>query len=181
MKFRIIMALWAGLIFLASSNAFGEGAKAIVTVNVQDVLLGSTSGQAVKAVLEKKVQEYQEKFKLEQEAVEALNAEIEKKSSVWSAEVKDEKERDYQKKVRDLQLKSQDAQYELQQLQKQITEPILKDLQDVVTEISKKNGYAMVLDSRAGLLYVDDSLDISKEVIKELDARQKKEEKKETK
>ena len=181
MKFRIIMALWAGLIFLVSSTAFCGESKAIVVVNVQDVLLGSASGQAVKAVLEKKVQEYQEKFKLEQEAVEALNAEIEKKSSVWSAEVKDEKERDYQKKVRDLQLKSQDAQYELQQLQKQITEPILKDLQDVVTEISKKNGYAMVLDSRAGLLYADDSLDISKEVIKELDARQKKEEKKETK
>ena len=47
--------------------------------------------------------------------------------------------------------------------------------------MSKKNGYAMVLDSRAGLLYVDDSLDISKQVIKELDARQKKDDKKEAK
>ena len=39
--------------------------------------------------------------------------------------------------------------------------------------MGEKNGYSMILDSRAGLLYVDKSLDISPLVQKELDARQK--------
>jgi Skp family chaperone for outer membrane proteins len=53
--------------------------------------------------------------------------------------------------------------------------PVLNELQKVIKEVGEKNGYAMILDSRAGLLYVDESLDISEMVRKELDARQKAE------
>ncbi|MGW8288479.1 MAG: OmpH family outer membrane protein, partial [Desulfobulbales bacterium] len=95
----------------------------------------------------------------------------EKKSSVWSQEVREEKERDYQKRVREMQLKSEDAQFELQQLEKQVMSPVLNELQKVIKEVGEKNGYALILDSRAGLLYVDSSLDISDIVRKELDAR----------
>jgi outer membrane protein len=124
-------------------------------------------------VLEGKVGEFQEKFQKEQGEVDALRSEIEKKSTVWSQEVKEEKERDYQKRVREMQLKSEDAQFELQQLEKQVMSPVLNELQKVIKEVGEKNGYAMIIDSRAGLLYVDESLDISAIVQKELDARQK--------
>ena len=167
-----IVALWVGMTCLVSSNAIAAENKKIVTVNIQNVLLGSSSGQAVKTVLEEKVAEFQQKFKTEQEDVDALRAEIEKKSSVWSQPVKEEKERDYQKKVRELQLKSEDAQFELQQLEKQVMEPILNELQKVIADMGAKNGYAMILDSRAGILYVDKTMDISELVKKELDSRQ---------
>ena len=159
--------------FVSSQAVAAENSKKIVTVNIQDVLLGSAAGQEVKKVLEGKVGEFQEKFQQEQEEVDALRAEIEKKSSVWSQEVKEEKERDYQKRVREIQLKSEDAQFELQQLEKQVMSPILNELQKVMKEVGEKNGYAMIIDSRAGLLYFDEALDISEIVKKELDARQK--------
>jgi len=169
-----VAVLLAGTISMAATQAVAaENSMQIVTVNIQDVLLGSMSGQDVKKVLEEKVGEFQEKFQREQEVVEALRAEIEKKSSVWSQEVREEKERDYQKKVRELQLKSEDAQFELQQLEKQVMGPILNELQKVVADVGEKNGYAMIIDSRAGLLYVDKTLDISEIVKKELDSRQK--------
>ena len=167
-----IVALWAGMICLVSSTAIAAE-KQIVTVNIQEVLLGSTAGQEVKKVLEEKVLEFQQKFQAEQGEVEAMQAEIEKKSSVWSQQVREEKERDYQKRVRELQLKSEDAQFELQQLEKQVMEPVVAELQKVIAEMGEKNGYSMILDSRAGLLYVDKSLDISALVQKELDSRQK--------
>ena len=178
MNLRIVsiysmVALLAGMICLVSSNAIAAEKNQIVTVNIQQVLLGSTSGQAVKKVLEEKVAEFQQKFQTDQEGVDAMRAEIEKKSSVWSQQVKEEKERDYQKRVRELQLKSEDAQFELQQLEKQVMEPVAKELQKVVAEMGEKNGYAMIIDSRAGLLYVDKTLDISELVQKELDSRQK--------
>ena len=168
-----IVTLLAGMICLVSSNAIAAEKNQIVTVNIQNVLLGSTSGQAVKKVLEEKVAEFQKKFQSDQEEVDAMRAEIEKKSSVWSQQVKEEKERDYQKRVRELQLKSEDAQFELQQLEKQVMEPVAKELQKVIAEMGEKNGYAMIIDSRAGLLYVDKTLDISELVQKELDSRQK--------
>ena len=157
--------------YVNSQAVAAENSKQIVTVNIQDVLLGSVAGQGVKKVLEEKVGAYQNKFQQEQEEVDALRAEIEKKSSVWSQEVREEKERDYQKRVREMQLKSEDAQFELQQLEKQVMSPVLNELQKVIKEVGEKNGYALILDSRAGLLYVDSSLDISDIVRKELDAR----------
>ncbi len=38
--------------------------------------------------------------------------------------------------------------------------------------MGEKNGYALILDSRAGILYADKSMDISELVKKELDSRQ---------
>jgi outer membrane protein len=169
-----VVVLLLGTAGLVSTQAdAAENSKQIVTVNIQDVLLGSEAGQEVKKVLEGKVVEFQEKFQNEQGEVDALRTEIEKKSTVWSQEVKEEKERDYQKRVREMQLKSEDAQFELQQLEKQVMSPVLNELQKVIKEVGEKNGYAMIIDSRAGLLYVDESLDISAIVQKELDARQK--------
>jgi Skp family chaperone for outer membrane proteins len=83
-----IVALWVGIACLVNSNAIAAENKGIVTVNIQEVLLGSSSGQAVKKVLEEKVLEFQKKFQTEQEEVEAMRAEIEKKSSVWSQQVR---------------------------------------------------------------------------------------------
>lgn len=169
-----VVVLLLGTAGLVSTQAVAaENSEQIVTVNIQDVLLGSEAGQEVKKVLEGKVGEFQEKFQNEQGEVDALRTEIEKKSTVWSQEVKEEKERDYQKRVREMQLKSEDAQFELQQLEKQVMSPVLNELQKVIKEVGEKNGYAMIIDSRAGLLYVDESLDISEIVQKELDARQK--------
>jgi outer membrane protein len=164
--------LLAGIIGLSQvSAAEKDDQMQIATVNIQDVLLGSEAGKEVKKVLEEKVLEFQGKFQQGQEEIEALRAEIEKKSSVWSQEVREEKERDYQKKVREMQLKSEDAQFEVQQLEKQVMGPILKDLQQVIADMGAKYGYAMIMDSRAGLLYVDKTLDISDLVRKELDAK----------
>ena len=171
-----VIVLLLGTIGYANTEAVAaETSKQIVTVNIQDILLGSEAGQEVKKVLEEKVGEFQNKFQQEQEEIDTLRAEIEKKGSVWSTEVREEKERDYQKRVREMQIKSEDAQFELQQLEKQVMSPVLNELQKVIEEVGEKNGYAMILDSRAGLLYVDKSLDISEMVKRELDARQKAE------
>ncbi|MBW2471352.1 MAG: OmpH family outer membrane protein [Deltaproteobacteria bacterium] len=171
-----VIVLLLGTTGYANTEAVAaETSKQIVTVNIQDILLGSEAGQEVKKVLEEKVGEFQNKFQQEQEEIDTLRAEIEKKGSVWSTEVREEKERDYQKRVREMQIKSEDAQFELQQLEKQVMSPVLNELQKVIEEVGEKNGYAMILDSRAGLLYVDKSLDISEMVKRELDARQKAE------
>ena len=170
----LVVTIWVSVACFASSNASAaESSNKIATVNIQEVLLGSVAGQEVKKVLEEKVGELQGTFQKEQEDVDVLRAEIEKKSSVWSQEVREEKEREYQKRVREVQLKTEDAQFELQQLEKQLMGPVLNELQKVIKEVGEKNGYAMIMDSRAGLLYVDKSFDISEMVQKELDNRKK--------
>jgi outer membrane protein len=167
----LAVAIWVCVVILASPVVgTAESINKIATVNIQEVLLGSAA-----KVLEKKVEDLQGTFQKDQEEVGTLRSEIEKKSSVWSQEVREEKEREYQKRVREVQLKSEDAQFELQQMEKQLMTPVLNELQTVIKELGEKNGYSLIMDSRAGLLYVDKALDISELVKKELDSRQQKE------
>jgi len=157
----------------------------IATISVQDIVTDSAAGQEAKKVLEGKMSELQQGLKGEQDSVRKLKEEIEKKNSVWSEEVRLEKERDYQKQVRDLELKSDDARYSLKKLEKELMEPIFKELHEIIAETGKKQGFTLILEysrqglmSRSGLLYADESLDINESVLKALNERMAKAEKK---
>ncbi|MDD3816250.1 MAG: OmpH family outer membrane protein, partial [Desulfocapsaceae bacterium] len=104
----------------------------------------------------------------------AMQQEIEKKSSAWSAEKKEAQVREYQKKGREYQAKTEDARFELKQLQDKELEPILKTLQSVVEAYGKKNGYTVILDSKVGVLYANATIDISADLTKALDQAMKK-------
>jgi Skp family chaperone for outer membrane proteins len=169
-------------LFLLGTNAFAAPEQLkIATISIQDILTNSVAGKEGQKVLEAKLKSYEEKFKGSETALEALAQEIDKKKSVWDAELLAEKQRDFQKSKRDYELARQDAQADLQQLEKQVMEPILKDLHDIIAEIGKKEGYTLIfentmkgLQNRTGLLYAADSLNISATVQKALDAKAKK-------
>ncbi|MBI5557896.1 MAG: OmpH family outer membrane protein [Deltaproteobacteria bacterium] len=177
-KFILLMSLF--FLLVSPLQALSAGLK-VGTISLQDVLAQSNIGKEAQKQLEGKVQEFQQKFSKEQEGLEALGAEVEKKRSVWSKDILEEKERDYQMKMREFKLKTDDAQFELKQLEKKVMEPILKDLHELIAEYGKKEGYTMIfentrkgLTSRTGLLYAAEEIDITKEILKLLDARTNK-------
>ncbi len=157
---------------LDSSPVQAESQK-IGVMNLQKILLESAAGRKAKDVFEKRTNELQVKFKAEQDALLALQSEIEKKSSAWSKDKTGEKVRQLKTGQRELQVKSEDAQLELRQLQDQELEPILKMLQTVVNSYGQKNGFSVILDSKVAVLYADPSMDVSDAVRKELDKRLK--------
>jgi len=155
----------------------------IGTISLQQIVLSSKAGAEAQKTLEQKANEFKEKLEKEGENMEALRQEIEKKSSVWSNDVKAEKERDYQKQLRAFQMKQEDAQYELKQLEAKEMGPILQDLHEAIRTVGKENGYTIILEnsrkgiqSQVGLMYADDSLDISNLVLAELNKRAAKKE-----
>ncbi len=185
MKRFVIAAIFTlsvfGLVAASGSAGAAEKALSIATVKVQEVLANSVVGQAAQKSLQGKADSFQKDFQKDQDELVELQKQIEMESSVWSPDVRDEKEREYQRKLRALQTRSDDAKYELRQMEKKVMEPILKDLNDVIEDIGKKKGYTLImvdegkgLASRAGLIYADGSLDITPQVIKELDVRTKK-------
>ncbi len=178
----LLFACVVGLVFMFGAPKYSSaGEIKIATVSLQDVLADSIAGQAAQKVLENEVQKFQDKFKNDQDELEALRLEIEKKGSVWSDEIRLGKERDYQKKMREYKLKTEDAQFELKQLEKKEMEPILKVLHEVINEIGKTKNYTLILEntrkglrSRIGLLYAAEETDISKDVKEMLDKGYKK-------
>lgn len=158
--------------FASTVPSLGAELK-IATFNIQQIIEKSKVGSQARKAMEAKKSELEPKFKGDQEALKAQAEEIEKKASAWSEEVKAGKEREYQKKMREYQLKVEDAQFEMKQMEKKVLEPIFKELQAVINEIAKTEGYALVFEkSRSnGLLYSAESLDISDRISKALDAK----------
>ncbi len=167
--------IFAGLFFAVMSfcgqnvSVANAAEFKIGVMNVQKVLLDSVSGKAAKNMFEAKAKELKGKFQSEENALTAMQQEIEKKSSAWSAEKKEAQTREYQKKGREYQAKTEDARFELKQLQDKELEPILKTMQAVVEDYGKKNGYTVILDSKVGVLYANSAIDVSVELTKALD------------
>lgn len=150
----------------------------VASVSIQDVLTEAASWKDARKGLEVEAAKLKQGLMKSQAEIETFLDDIKKKSSVWSDEVKKDKEREYQGMVRDLKLEEENAQFELQKLEKKLMEPILKALHAVLADIGKKEGFTIILESskqglesQTGILYIDDILDISDVVREELENR----------
>lgn len=143
-------------------------AMKIGIMNVQKVLVQSAAGQKAKEKFDKKGKELEAEFSGEQAEIVEMQKEIEKKGSVWSKEKKEEMVLEFNRKRRDLQTKSEDARLEMKKLQDKELEPILKALETIVDDFGENNGYSVILDSKNGVIYFDDALDVSDALIEEL-------------
>ncbi len=156
-------------IFVLTPAMAEQPAAKIGVMNVQNVLANSNIGKEIKGKIEDKMKDLKKDFKADEDALVALKQEIEKKSSVWSKEVKAEKVRDLQKMQRELKAKTDDANFEMRQLQNKEFEPVFKKLDGIVGDYAKKNGYILILDDvRSGVLYLDNSINLTDVFVEEL-------------
>lgn len=174
---KVFVSVVACLTLIAVSISISAAQELkVATLSIQDVIDNSKVGKEARKVLEAKKSELQPKFEAEQKVLQDQAAEIEKKSSVWSEEVRAEKERDYQKNMREYQLRVEDASYEMKQLEKKVLDPIFKELQTVISDVGEKEGLSIIFEKARsnGLLFADKSLDMSDVIVKELDKRMAK-------
>jgi outer membrane protein len=161
----------AGVLLLlacfAAHNSFAADLK-IGVINVQKIIVSCVSGKAAKERFDVKMKELQGGFKQEEDALKVLQDEIKKKSSAWSEEKKADKMREYQKNGRELQAKTEDARFEMKQLQDKELEPILKALEKVVEKYGKEKGYTAILDSKNGVVYFNEAIEVSEAIVQKL-------------
>ncbi len=165
-KYAVIYSLVT--LFSCGLAIAADGNMKIGIMNVQKVLVQSEAGMKAKAVFEQKNQELQASLQADQQALQELQQEIEKKSSVWSKEKKDEQVLEFNRMRRDLNTKTEDARIEMKRLQDKELEPIVKVLEKVVDDYGANENYTMILDSKSGVIYYDQTIDISDALIKEL-------------
>ncbi len=161
--------LFVSMLFTAGS-AFAASEK-IGIINLQQVLAESKAGKAAAKRLESKAAKFKGKFRAEENELKALQAEIKKKSSVWSEEKRAAKIRELQRAGRDFKEKTSDASFELKQLQEKELSPILEALRGVVQDYGKANGYSVILEKMSGVAYFDESINVTSAITKELDKK----------
>jgi len=148
-----------------------EGATKIATMDLKKVLEASKVGQIAQTTVRQKFEEYQAKLGKKEEALLALKDDIEKKRTVWSEDVRNQKERDFKRGVQDLDEESKYANNDMKDFEKKQIEPLLKELDGIISEYGKAQGLAVILDTTRGVVYQDETLDISARIAAELDKR----------
>ncbi len=175
-QFVVLMLVCFALI--ASPALFASPVEAqdqkIGYVDLQKALNLSASGKAAKEKIKAKVQGYDAEVQQRQEELKKLKEDLEKQAMLLSEEARNNKERSYQQKVKDYQRFTKDIQETLQQTDADLTRKILESLLKVVQDVGKSEGYAIILEkTESSLVYADESIDITNEVIKVFDKQGK--------
>ena len=170
----LVLSLLGLLMNPMTANATGK----IAVIDMQKVMRESHAGKAAMEKLNKKFEKLREELKKKQEELKAFKDDLEKKAPLLSDEARAEKERQYKKMLREFKDQSDDAQFEMRQAESRTMEPILKELEKIVTKIGKERGYSLILENKMpGIYYVAPDADITDEVIKAYDELKAKEQK----
>ena len=146
-------------------------------VNLQKALNECQAGKEAVAELEDEVKKRQEQVDVRQEELKKLNEEAEKKRSVWSDEMKEQKQRELQARMQEFQRFYMQSNDDLKKREQEKKTVIIKDLLEVAKKLAKEKGYTFVFETQAGVIYSPQEADLTEEVIKLYNADYKKEKK----
>ena len=149
---------------------FPEGAK-IAYVVLQRIANESADGKAstakIQALQQKKATELNEKNK----QLQTIQQRLEKEASVMSSTAQADLQKQAERLQTEIQRFTQDAQQEIQDLQNQLMQAFEQRIQPVLRQVGQEKGLHFIINAQdSGIVWADEGLDVSADVIKKLDA-----------
>ena len=149
-------------------SSFSADSGKIGVVDVQKVLNESESGKKAKSDLETLIRSKQTVIDEKGKGIDKLKADLEKQSSVLSADARKTKEDELEKAVREYQRLVQDAQTEVKKKEGELTEAILKDVREIIDKMGTTDGYSLIIE-KGMVIFSDKAMDITETVMKKFD------------
>jgi outer membrane protein len=143
------------------------------TVDMQKILMLSDAGKEAKEQLAIRAAKYEAEKNLKEEDLKKLKGELEKQSVLLSESARGAKEKDYQQKLKEYQRFLKDAQDDLQAKNDEYTNKIVDEIVKVVQEFGKKNGYTFIFVKNESMIFLDDKIDLTDELLKQFNAARK--------
>jgi outer membrane protein len=169
-KYLLVSIIAVGMIVmsLASVQAADKGFK-FGYIDLQKVMALSAQGQVAKGKMQAKQEELRTILQKKQAEISVMKEELERQGMMLSAEKRKEKESDYQKKVRDFKIFVSDSEKDMKAMEGEFLKKMLKDLEVVTSEFGKKGNYQLILEKRSGIIFAEDSKDVTDALIKAYD------------
>lgn len=154
-----------------ASQAQTGGAAKVAVIDVTSIITGSKSGKVMVAELEKLSQTREAELKGRQDALVALRKKLEDGRLSMAEAQLEQLQRDVENKTLELRRSTDDANRELDTRQKEAMSVIEKQVMPIITQVGKEGGYTLIFRKfESGLVYADDAVDLTAEVIRRLDA-----------
>lgn len=176
MKKTLLSLLSATTLFCVVGNASADSTTIgtsnasnlkIAVVDMQQVLQKSTQIKTINDQLTKQFKPRQDKIIAEQKALQDEANKLNKDGSVMSADSRGKLQDKIIKERADLQGVAVAFQRDVSAAQNQAMQTFMTKFNSVVATVAKNNNFDLVLQ-RAGVPYVKDNLDITKQIIDEL-------------
>ena len=161
----------AAALALVLAPALARAEQRIGYVDLQRALNEVDEGKAAKALLKKDFDEKQKQLDAKKTEFEKLQADFEKQAVVMSEQARKDKGQDLDRRARELQALFMNLQKDLSDRERDATRGIFDKMANIVREIAEADGFTMVLEKGAGIVYAPPSLDLTNELIRKYNAR----------
>ena len=116
------------------------------------------------------------KLKAEEEGILRLEEELRKQSMMLSLDAKEDKQMELEKKRRHYKYIYGEVTQDMKDTEIDATRKVGREIEKIVQKIAKRDGYTIILEQGAvGLIYYNDSIDITDQVRKAYDRKKQKE------
>ena len=170
MRKCVFFATAVALILFFHATVFAQELPKIGVIDLQRCLHESMEGKKATELLKKKKAELQRKLDKKQQELLEMRQEFEKQSMMLSMDAQENKRKDVERKTRELEYYLRDLNEEMTRAEEREKKRIFGELGTVIEELGGKGGYELILEKRAGgVLYRDQAVDITDQVIKAYD------------
>lgn len=168
------MKYWLVLVVLVLSPALVSAQEKIKIgfIDLQRAITESAAGKKAKARFEAQVKKAESDLLKEKQELERLKADLDKKGPLLKDEERRNLEADLQRRYVLYQRTMGDHQQDLRQKEGEMTGDILKELQQIITDIGKAEKFTLIFE-RTQILYNDQGIDITNKVIETFNSRAK--------
>ena len=144
-------------------------------VDMQAVILNVAEGKEARSKLEKEIKDKEKELQSSKNELDKMNNEWKNQASLLSEAAKAKKQQEFQEKFLDLRNKEMTFQKEIKEKEQAATQKIAIAVTKLVSNLAKQRGFEMVFEtSSAGLLYLKDPTDLTKDVIDAFEKDHKK-------
>jgi outer membrane protein len=165
--FGVACVLSAGVVAAGAAQVNKVG-----VVDIQQVLNQSQRGTGFKQKLESERAARQRELDAKQQELTTLQAEYEKQAPLLSEAAKREKQEALQRRLRDARRILDDVNRDFEKKVRDAEAEVTREILVVVQEYGKDQGYSMIME-KSTLLYTGQAVDITPDIIKRYDAKQK--------
>jgi outer membrane protein len=156
------------LVLFAASSAWAAEFK-IGVINMKLVMEQSEAAKEAAANLEKRFDSKEKELRTKEAELQQLMKEIEAQNMILSQDAKQTKQIEFRRKYEDFMRLREAVQREVQEERMAQLKPVLDVLGEVVEGYGKKNNFSIIFDRLGvGVLYADQAMDITDEIIAEL-------------
>ena len=157
---------------LAGAVMLDASAQSIGIVSMERVLQESDAGKQVQAELGERFGEKQQLFGEREREIRQLQASLERDKPLMSKAQVEKKEQDIKSRIEAFEKDFQAVQKEVAEAQQAEGQKLIEPAREAVEKVAKEKKLGAVFEaSRAGLMYLGESADITDSVIKALNAK----------